>query len=253
MASDRNLSNSLRRRLVYASSLVPTGSMGRLCILTTGRTGSELLVELLDSHPRMRCEGEILQDPFRDPVRYVTGRAAIARLRKHDAYGFKINHLNARVGTYRTTLAQVVRDLADDGFTFVRIRRENLLRQTISSLRAGEEQSYHTREERHREALHLDPVHVIYLMRTIEVYEERIDSYVQDLDCMTLTYERDLESEAARGASLARVFALVGLEPAAVTTTLRQSTPRALADAVANHDELRDVLGKTRFAAYLFD
>ncbi len=240
--------------MIYAAAALPTGNIGRLCILTTGRAGSELLVELLDSHPRMRCEGEILENPFRDPLRYIKGRVAVARLRKLDAYGFKINHLNARVGTYRTNLGALVEGLADSGFSFVRLRRANLLRQAISSMRAGATRRYHTRDAAPTtDAMHLDPVAVIHMMRSIESYEERIDGYVADIACVSLTYEDHLESAERRDETLGRLFALAGLEPVTATSTLQRTTPRGLADSVENHEELTDVLSRTRFACHLFD
>ena len=58
----------------------------RFVILTSGRSGSELLASLLDAHPAIVSEGEILQRPRRYPTAYLRGHAlrayhALARKR----------------------------------------------------------------------------------------------------------------------------------------------------------------------------
>ena len=54
-----------------------TAAEPRFVIVTTGRTGSELLVSLLDSHPRIMCDSEILSIPRAFPRRFVLRRSAL--------------------------------------------------------------------------------------------------------------------------------------------------------------------------------
>ena len=239
--------------LANAAGTIVRPRIGKVCILTTGRTGSDLLVDLMDSHPRMRCEKEILGEPHRDARRFIRGRVLVARLRGEAVYGFKINSLNLRVASRRWNLPSFIKALGADGFRFVRLKRDNLLRQGISAMRAGETREYHVTAPIGTGPMQLDPLNVIYLIRNFEVYEDLIDANVQGFPTLLLTYEEDLEDGPAQQDALNRVFSFVGLEPAPVSSPLVKTTPRGLADAVANHEELAAALRGTRYERFLFD
>jgi len=120
------------------------------CILTSGRTGSYLLVELLDSQPKIRCDGEIFA-AWRDfPVRLVKGRQKAVRLRGAQAYGFKINtlFLSARflAASPKRGGLELIRHLRDDGVMFLHLRRRNLMRQAVSTMR-GEDHGFLHRDD----------------------------------------------------------------------------------------------------------
>lgn len=249
----RDLARPVKEAVANAAGSVVRPAIAKLCVLTTGRTGSDLLVELMDSHPRMRCEKEVLGEPHRDARRFIRGRVLVARLRGEAAYGFKINSLNLRVASRRWNLPTFIRALGEDGFRFVRLKRGNLLRQAISAMRAGETREYHATAPVGTGPITLDPLNVIYLIRNFEVYEDLIDANVQGFPNLLLTYEDDLDDQPAQQDALNRVFSFVGLEPAPVTSPLVKTTPRGLADAVANHEELAAVLRGTRYERFLFE
>jgi hypothetical protein len=250
----RDLTRPVREAVANAVGSIVRPKIAKLCILTTGRTGSDLLVELLDAHPQLRCEKEVLGVPHRDARRFIRGRIAVARSRGAAAYGFKINSLNVRVASHRWTLPTLIAALAADGFRFVRLRRANLLRQAVSAMRAGQTREYHATAPVTTGAMHLDPLHAIYLMRTFEVYEDMLDGSTSGCTVLPISYEDDLEDEDARTDALSRIFRFIGLEPvASAPTRLQRTTPRALADAVANHEELTAILRGTRFERFLLD
>jgi LPS sulfotransferase NodH len=247
------ISPSVRNTLVNAAGLLPRPKVGRLCILTNGRTGSELLVELLDSHPKMRCESEILRDPQRDALRFVRGRTHSAWRHGAKAYGFKFITGQARSLGWRRDLPAFLTSLSDDGFIFVRLRRRSLLRQALSTVRARQARDWHTREEGNRGAAHVDPVQLIFTMRNLESLHEYLDTALPHPPAFDLVYEEDLEDEERRPATLSALFTAVGLEPAAPTSTLRKQTPTSLADAIENLDEVTTALRTTRYARHLED
>jgi LPS sulfotransferase NodH len=243
----------VRNTLVNAAGLLPQPKIGRLCVLTNGRTGSELLVELLDGHPQMRCESEILRDPQRDALRFVRGRVHAAWRHGAKAYGFKFIVGQAASLGWRKDLGGFLAALAGDGFVFVRLRRRNLLRQALSNIRARQVRQWHVRSEEARGAEHVDPVHLIYTMRSLEVLHEFLETALPDTPMIDLVYEDDLEDPDRREKTLATLFAAVGLEPLPSTSTLRKQTPTALADVVENLDEVAAALRTTRYAEHLED
>ena len=244
---------SVRSAVIHAAGLLPGPRIGRLCIFTSGRTGSELLVDLLDSHPRMRCEGEILRNPQGDAVRFVRGRVRVAAFRGNEAYGFKfITGQTWSLGR-RMELRNFAEALSTDGFRHVRLRRRNLLRQALSQLRAGQTRRFHVRTDVAASALPIDPVQLIYTMCSMELNDMYLDRQLEGRDPVELVYEDHLESEAARGPALARLFELAGLDPLPPSTDLRKQTPASLTDAIANYDEVATALRATRYARYLDD
>ena len=248
------VSPSLRNTLVNAAGVLPRPKIGRLCILTNGRTGSELLVELLDSHPQMRCESEILRDPQRDALRFVRGRVHSAWRHGSKAYGFKFIVGHAASLGWRKDLSGFLTALREDGFVFVRLRRRNLLRQALSNMRARQALEWHTRTESDRGATHVDPVHLIYTMRNLEVLHDYLETALPpDTPLIDLVYEDDLQDEDRREKTLATLFTAVGLEPVPPTSTLRKQTPTALAAIVENLDEVAAALRTTRYAEHLED
>ena len=59
----------------------------RFVIFAKGRTGSELLCSLLQSHSKVHCDKEILNQPVCFPQRLIRCYALLSR---RDVYGFKV-------------------------------------------------------------------------------------------------------------------------------------------------------------------
>jgi LPS sulfotransferase NodH len=223
-------------------------------VVTTGRTGSELLVDSLNRHPRMRCEGEILSRPAYDALRYVRGRARLARIRGVDAYGFKLVAQQARSLGDAADDPTLLETLARDGFTFARLRRKNLLRQALSHARAMDRGRWHARGvDSIQEPTNIDPVQLIFTMRGLETREQWLDRALAGVEAVELSYEDDIEDPTRRADTIGRIFAAVGLEPHVVRSDLLKQTPVDIRDAIANTEEVGDVLSRTRYAPYLAD
>lgn len=200
----------------------------------------------------MRCEGDILLPPRPDPRRHVRGRVAVAAYRGC-AYGFKLNVRTARVVTHRCVTVELFVDaLAEDGFSFVRLGRNDKLRQAVSQSRAHATDTFHLFRPDDRAPVRIDPMLVIFNLRAYETQEAILDSCVKGKRVLNLSYEADLESPDRRADTLNRVFSLVGIDPVPVSEpTLYRTTPRALSDAIENLDELTDALRGTRYERYL--
>lgn len=129
--------------------LVPVWTPSRrFVIITTGRTGSELLVSLLDSHPQIRCGGEILRDGRAFPHRFVAARAAAAGVRGAKAFGWKLllGHFRNPGGTIRGigNPDQYPARLAEMGYMPILLERRNPVKQAISFI-IGADRQFHYR------------------------------------------------------------------------------------------------------------
>ena len=224
----------------------------RFIIVTSGRTGSELLVTLLDSHPRIVCDGEILARRVDAPSRLVAGRQTRAALLGASAYGFKLLGQHIRY-------IQPVRDPATflsgahhDGVKLIRLRRRSLLDQAISSVRAARSAWHYTRADRATfVAPTLDAVEVLATMVIIEDAERYLDDRLEGLAVRELTYEGDLLRPEDRRRSADDICRDLALAPVPLASDLVRITPERSSLAVANYDEIRRVVAATRFAAQL--
>lgn len=224
----------------------------RFLILTTGRTGGELLVSLLGSHPRIMCDSEVLYDhtPFPDQV--VRGREALAGLRRAGAYGFKLTRENM-LRQNMSDPAAYVRTLHARGYQIVFLRRRDLLQHAISFARA-EKLGYRHHRQGQREVFSpvaLDPMAVLALMYVTEEVTTWCQDALRGVPHLPITYEDDLVEHERQQAAADEICRFLGLAPAPVRSDLVRITPRTVEEQLSNYDELERVVSVTRYAEYL--
>ena len=101
----------------------------------------------VDSHPAIRCEGEILSTPRALPTVFVLRRSATARFTGADAYGFKLltHHVGLQGGP---DPADYLRRIYNRGFRLIVLERRDWLQQAVSSLRASATQYHYRKADR---------------------------------------------------------------------------------------------------------
>ena len=236
----------------YARATVARGTplRAKFVIMTRGRAGSGLLVDLLNSHPQIRCQTELLHDRMLFPRRYLRANERLARL---PVFGFKLLSYQM-IGVQKlASPAGFLHELAGDGYSVIYLWRRNLLRQILSLLYAAERRSFHSHagDDVAHTTIRVDPAIVLSWLEFSTRLGEWERSVLAELPYVDVTYEDDLSRSEAQQATVARITTRLGLEPAPVQSTLTPSTPRALDDFVANADELRRSLAGTPYAQYL--
>lgn len=228
----------------------------RFVILTAGRAGSELLVSLLDSHPRIRCASEILKDARVSPNRYVAARAAMARIRGVDAFGWKLvlSHFRAPDGTVAGIgdPATYPARLVSDGWSLIVLVRRNPVRQAVSFI-VGTERKFHYRrgDALHSAPITIDPVRLLAATWIIESETQVLLDFVDRVPHLRLVYEQDLLDPSEHQSTVDRVCDYVGVDAASVRSELVKPASTSVRDLMANFDEVRGLLGSTRYASYL--
>jgi LPS sulfotransferase NodH len=219
----------------------------RFVILTTARTGSELLVELLDSHPDIRCDSEILARPPRAPGRYVRSRAVQQGARAR-AYGFKLMAHHVQPGFY-SSLGDFVAELRAADFTVVVLRRQRLLDQALSFL-AATQIGYHPRRADGVavDRLAVDAADLVFALVLLEQHRAALEAAIEGVAHHALSYEDDLGDPAAQQATVDRLCDRLGVPHAGVTSDLVRPAPGGLAGRVADPAALAAALRATRFA-----
>ncbi len=226
----------------------------RFVIVTTPRTGSQLLVELLNSHPDIRCDGEILERPPRAPGRYMRSRAVQAGVGSQ-AYGFKLmaHQVMFHPGFY-PSLEGFIDELRAGGFELIVLRRQGQLDQALSFL-AATQIGYHPREGDgvRLDRLAVDAATLLYVLVMLEQQVAALERAVSGIPHLALTYEDDLRDPAGHQATIDRLCGWIGVRQAPVKSDLVRPAPDGLAGRVADPALVAAALRATRFAALAED
>jgi len=226
----------------------------RFVLFGRGRSGTSLLVSLLDSVPSLRCEGEVLHDYVPFPHTHVLGRS-----RRVNTGGYGCKLLSYQVRDVQTALEApeaFVRTLhREDGFQVLYLRRSNLLRHALSNIRARRETFHRTsnQDSSSRPALHVDPEQVVEWMQSSEALATYEKKLLDDVPYLSLTYEEHLRNPKAHQSTVDTVCEYLDVDPAPVETAHQKLAPRSLRAGVQNYDELARHLQNTPFAQYLSD
>jgi LPS sulfotransferase NodH len=223
----------------------------RFVIFSAGRSGSTLLVGLLDQLPDVHCDDEILHDRVLAPRLFIRGRQARAGGR---AYGFKLLTYQVRKVQRIADAGDFLRYLDRRGYRIIYLRRENLLRHALSNLHARHRGSFH--HDRADGTPEMAPMTVdlgqlLHWLRGRQRsarYEERA---LSGLDFLDVVYERDLQPAESHQATADRVAEFVGVPSAPVRATLTRLTTDDVTDFVTNHEEVARFVAGTEFRRYL--
>jgi hypothetical protein len=248
----RNLDARVDALAAYTLRCLRGGRMPevRFVLFGQGRTGSELLRSLLNTHPRVRCEGEILARPRLFPAAFVEGHA---RASDRPAYGFKAKVYQLSEDQHLDPRA-FVRRLTGDGWQVVYLYRRNLLRQALSNVVARHRRAYHRKAGQDGPGLPKVRVDCDALLRSMTnrrnflAEEHRVLDGVPHVE---VVYEDDLLPGERHQQAADRVFRHLGLEPVEIRTDHLRVTSDRLADFVDNHEEVAACVGRTDFAPFL--
>ena len=215
----------------------------------TGRTGSSYLVSCLQSHPRSLCEGERLVglDSAEAQERWID-RFYRRRFRIR-AMGFKTKLKDVHD---REVLAACLRR---HGADVICMRREDVLRQAISVLRARELKSRFGVWNRNVDTPDLGPSRIDLgeLDRVIADclrQREELERYVSELDlpATVVNYEQLL---ADLPGTMGPILDRLGVRRRTLLASTRKNTDDRLERIIVNYDELRTHLAGTGCERYL--
>jgi hypothetical protein len=222
----------------------------RFAVLATPRTGSELLIELLASHPQIWCESEILADASGQPELMLRSKVRQAA-RRGQVYGFKFmpHHAEWQPKSF-DSVAGFLATLNACGFELIVLRRRRLLHQALSVL-VADQVGYHPRQgdEIELDTFEVDPALLLWALAWLDQQQTALEQALSDLPYRSLYYEDDLESEACQHAMLDRFCSWLDLPPVDGNSTLIRPVSGGSILRVANRSQIAAVLRLTRFAA----
>lgn len=256
------------RSVVYtgyfrALPLVP----GSIAMLHTGRVGSTVVAKMLERHPALLWDGELLERYRKQKLseqRIVRDPFAVLRWRMRNAgnrtYGFetkvhRLQHLGPEV--LRLDTAEYVERLRELGFSrFIVLRRKNYLRQAVSAAVGQADERRHISKEEKGKIVRIDfDVERTPLMKSalplLQRFEEfdalydTLDRLLGDDEVLRLTYEDDIEQNPK--VAYEKICSFLGLPSAPAEIELRKTNPYPLSDILLNYEEVAALLRGTEY------
>lgn len=245
--------------------------MGKFVVISTQRTGSTLLIKLLDSHPEVLCAGEIFFPPsgseyaIRKYVEQSSGRKLRHQLFRsglvweflddlyaqegYGAIGFKYMYSQAR--HIPRCYPSVLRYILENEIPVIHGVRKNALRVVLSRLASKASGVY-----RSSAPVESRPIHVpaktlkreLSRLREADIkWENRLSGlpYLQ-VDYESLVSNREREER--------RLLGFIGVEyQGALTTPFQKVGANSLQAMIENYAEVERVLKGTEFECFLAD
>ncbi len=237
------------------SFLPPNHNLNKFVIFGQGRCGSTLLTTLIDSHPEIVCEDELLSMRHMFPFARVNrfGRTSRSDLK---AFGFHLKPWHVtRVLT--RDLKSFTDKLDEYGYRFIHLKRSNWFLQSISQVKLHEYSIIHakSKSEAPTKPVAVDTSMLLFLIKEKEALAAQELSVISSLSnpAISVIYEENLSSPEKQQATASRIFSELKLSDSKVSTPLRKVSPNNWRDGVSNASEVEDFMNNSEFAHFLGD
>lgn len=221
---------------VFAKSWLRNDQPKPFLIYGRPRSGTTLLVRLLDQIPQVRCDGELLRCFLVDPVGFLRRlpRRAGADLA---AYGVKvISYHLLEVQRVRRPLAFFDK-IAAQNYAVLHLTR-NTWDQTLSLAKAHATAVYFSSTDSTQRAFSIDPDRFLDLLRWNEkmlVYEHKVMAHVPHV---RVHYNTDLSASDVHQPTIDRICDYLGVASAPVTAEFKRTGGKKGLHRVDNMDAL---------------
>jgi len=218
----------------------------KFIIFTYQRTGSTLLVDLLNSHPLIKCEGELLLNRMHNPKVYINHRS---QLSSAEAYGFKlqISHLDyQRINDHENFVTKIF----NDGYKIIKLTRSDLFRTALSLQYAIDIQRFHFKNhiaDHHLPIISIRPEELIKSLEWIHSQRNTLDKITKNLPHMALRYEDTLYDNTLHQKTIDSICNYLELPTAKVGSELIKATSDNMFEYISNKNEIIEYLNKTEY------
>ena len=219
-------------------------------IYTHQRSGSTLLVNLLDSHPLIDCEGELILDPMFSPMSHLAKRQ---RTSLAEVFGFK---LQPHHFTYQNinNPDSFLKELAQSSYKPIILKRRNLFRTALSLLYAinsGKFQRDNQFGGVKSGKVFIDPDDLLENIQWTEQNIELLDFYADHHPHLELFYEDDLMDQVNHQATVNKICDYLGIQLENVKANLVRIMPGDFSSYIENAEEIQALIVATKYARFL--
>lgn len=246
----------------YISRLFPISLRQSAVMFHFGRSGSQVLGNLLLQHSQIDWRGEMVREKrvkeFKDRLK---GKKysiqdhvkAIARNRNKKLFGFETKFFHLR--KQNITIAEFVTFLKQNGCKrFITLKRENILRKIASSSIAKNKRAFHqeNKEKAKLTKIHLDPSEIRIdgarkpLVEMISDYEndfKELNLALENSEVLRLTYEEHIKETPLK--AYEAICNFLGTKSESPDIQYGKSNPFPLSEIIENFDEIKNELKGT--------
>lgn len=223
----------------------------KFVIFAQGRTGSELLRDLLNSHPQIHCDSEILYFNVLFPKLVIKGLCALS---KKDLYGFKVKIYQLTERQYIQNPKQFMTDLHKERWKIIYLKRYNILRQEISIQSGKTRKKWHYKSKdivSKLDKIHINCAKLIEGMKRREMYLAKEKEVLENLPHIKVVYENDLLRAENHQKTLTKIFNYLNIPSTPVSTKFIKNNPNNLSDFIQNYQEVVQAISKTKYAKFV--
>jgi LPS sulfotransferase NodH len=216
----------------------------RFIIFGLGRSGSTLLKQLLDSHPEITCEGELLNVADK----YITNPLLLKLIYKFPSQFFDLRSMLSKKPVYGFTLlfyqysppAKLIEKLIKKDWKFIRIYRKNGLEQSLSHLVAEQTRVWHRYDSQEIQTpkLIVKPEELKNRLKIVNKNKATETKLFEKFAHFKVVYEDDLKNEDDWAETTRKIFEYLGVNPAPVSASIQKTYKRPYSEIIENYDGL---------------
>lgn len=219
-------------------------------ILTFGRSGSNLLVSILSSHPLIHCDNELLWKRVALPEVYLKCHE---RLSRKDVYGFKL--LSSHFDVQKIAKPKAfIEKMCSAGYQIISLKRRNAVRQAVSHIYASYRDKFHHLSHQGEQkfvTMNLDLDEFQKELQWIDNLNALEDMILVDFPFLRLYYEDDLNNPLNQQVAVDHISEYLGIPSAGICTNLVKTTPDNLAQIIENYADIKTYLATTKYATMM--
>lgn len=230
----------------------------KFLIYTRGRTGSTVLTELLNCHPEIFCDVEIFNflysgSKVKYPELYIKSCSKRASGHGKTVYGFKVKIAQLRYEHGYDNYDEVLRNLYEEGYKFIYLRRDNYFRHKLSNIISAQTKIFHLKngDSNNHVKVQVDCEQLMEGIQYGEIVNKTEAENLKGIDHITITYEEDLIENSKHQETADKVFKYLGLNSVKVETGLKRIVPENLKEIISNYNEVYDYFKDTEYIKFL--
>jgi LPS sulfotransferase NodH len=223
----------------------------KFVIFGQGRTGSTLLVELLNTAKDTHCDKEIFNifhftgERISNPATYVKGRSK----RFFDkVYGFKVKIYQLENDHKVESVRDFLSVLIHQGYKIIYLNRDNVVQHAYSNVKRSTTGVTHVHKKlNEKQKITISAAQLMKEILTRIRLKEVEREVLEGLDYLQISYESDLLDGSFHLQTVNRIRGYLGLSLlTSVSSKLQKITDRSLADEITNYDEVMFALKKEK-------
>lgn len=218
---------------------------------SSGRSGSTLLVQMLDSLPDITCYHELLRIPLSAPISYLRHHSDITGTQ---AFGFKLLPYHLTLVQNMKEPIRLLNELKEAGFKFIHLYRDNTLLQVLSDLHSRDSREWHVKtgyEVNGIQAMPFDMSEVLWRLDNFSDTNDFVREFLTGESALDVVYENDLQNQEDHEATVKRIVDYLGIPFTPPTSSFKKRLPPQIDKIVENYDELVTSLRGTQYERFL--